>query len=74
MLETTTLCQEITGNEVKILASGTERPGDVPVYLSDCRALHAHTTWRAQRTPKDVITDITAWIRAHESLVASALG
>ena len=37
-LETTELCRELTGNEVPIDAEPETRPGDVPVYLSDCCA------------------------------------
>jgi len=33
--ETTELCADITGNRVEVVEDGTDRPGDVPLYLSD---------------------------------------
>ena len=41
--ETTDLCRELTGNEVPIEPVAEARPGDVPFYASDCRALFART-------------------------------
>ena len=39
LLETTEICQRLTGNEVQIAAVPETRSGDVPVYLSDCARL-----------------------------------
>lgn len=72
--ETTDLCREITGEDVEVDAAGESRPGDVRIYLSDCRALHAHTDWRPQRNARRTLQDIHDWIREHEELVLSALG
>ncbi|MEA2296202.1 MAG: CDP-paratose 2-epimerase [Solirubrobacteraceae bacterium] len=71
--ETTDLCREITGREVEVTAAGEDRPGDVPVYLSDCAAVFAHTDWRPRRTPRDVLSDIDAWIAGHEAALGAAL-
>jgi CDP-paratose 2-epimerase len=65
--ETTALCEQITGNEVTITAAPQTRPGDVPTYISDCAALHQHCDWRPQRSAADVLTDIHAWVCAHEA-------
>ena len=43
LLETTALCAEITGNRVEIAPSPETRPGDVPLYISDCRLLDSLT-------------------------------
>ncbi|MBV9714300.1 MAG: NAD-dependent epimerase/dehydratase family protein, partial [Solirubrobacterales bacterium] len=37
LLETTALCAEIAGNRVEVETTAETRPGDVPVYVSDCR-------------------------------------
>ena len=71
--ETTALCRELTGREVPIGSDGATRAGDVRCYLSDCRALFAHTAWRPQRTPRDVLVDIHAWVSSNEQLVQTAL-
>jgi CDP-paratose 2-epimerase len=73
LAETTALCQEITGRTVEVTAAGEDRPGDVPVYLSDCSKLFAHTDWRPRRTPRDVLSDIDAWIASNEDALGAAL-
>ena len=71
--ETTALCAELTGNRVEVTAAPETRPGDVPVYISDCRRLHGLTEWRPRRGARDVLADIHAWVRDHESALARAL-
>ena len=39
-----------------------ERPGDVPVYISDCTRLYERTDWRPRRGPREILADISAWI------------
>ena len=51
LLETTELCRELTGNEIEIESSAENRPGDVPVYLSDCSRLESLTSWRPTPDP-----------------------
>jgi CDP-paratose 2-epimerase len=71
--EATALCSEITGHRVKVGSVVEDRPGDVPVYVSDCAALAARSLWRPRRTPRDVLADIHAWIRAHEAELEKVL-
>lgn len=74
LLETTTLCRELTGNEVEIGIVAENRPGDVPVYLSDCSHLHSLTSWRPSRGPRDVLADLLAWSVPREDELRAALG
>jgi CDP-paratose 2-epimerase len=74
LLETTELCRELTGNEVKIGSDPKTRPGDVPIYLSDCSRLFARTSWRPRRGPRDVLADLLDWTVANEDAVSEALG
>ncbi len=73
LLETTSLCRELTGRAVPVSSAGEDRPGDIRIYLSDCERLHARTDWRPSRTPRDVLADILGWIVEHEAAVTSAL-
>jgi CDP-paratose 2-epimerase len=73
LLETTVLCEEITGNVLEIGHSGQARLGDIPVYVSDCEQLHRRTAWRPRRAPRDVLNDIHDWISANEDDVKAAL-
>jgi CDP-paratose 2-epimerase len=74
LLETTTLCRDLTGNEVAIGTEAETRPGDVPVYLSDCERLHSLTSWRPRRGARDVLADLLAWSTEHEDDLRAALG
>jgi CDP-paratose 2-epimerase len=74
LIEATELCRELTGNEVPITAAGEDRPGDVPLYLSDCSRLFEATDWRPARSAREVLTDILAWVRENEAPVAASLG
>ena len=74
LLETTALCRELTGNEVPIGTVAETRPGDVPVYLSDCGRLHSLTSWRPRRGARDVLADLLAWSAEHEDDLRAALG
>ncbi len=71
--ETTDLCAEITGRMIDVRPSGEDRPGDIPIYLSDCSRLHEMTDWRPRRGPNEILSDIHQWIVQHEAALASAL-
>ena len=73
LLELTDLCRELSGQEVEIDGSPETRPGDVPVYVSDCSALFARTTWRPQRSSRQVLEDISTWAAEHGSTLREAL-
>jgi CDP-paratose 2-epimerase len=74
LAETTELCRELTGNEIPIGSDPEGRAGDVPLYISDCSALFAHTGWRPRRTPRDVLVDTLQWIDDHRAELATVLG
>jgi CDP-paratose 2-epimerase len=71
--EATALCAEIAGRTVTVEASAEERPGDVPVYLSDCSRLAGMTSWRPQRSARDVLADTFSWIVDNERAVRRVL-
>jgi CDP-paratose 2-epimerase len=66
LLEATALCREIAGRDVAVTAGDEGRPGDLRIYLSDCRALFDHTDWRPTRTPREILQDIHDWVVRHE--------
>jgi CDP-paratose 2-epimerase len=73
LAEATALCREISGNEVAVGPAGEDRPGDVPLYVSDCARLFALTDWRPRHPARRVLEDIATWLRAHGSAVRSTL-
>jgi len=71
--ETTALCAEITGNSVEVASVARTRPGDIPIYISDCRALFGLSEWRPRRAALDVLADIHAWVCENEKGLKQAL-
>jgi CDP-paratose 2-epimerase len=73
LLETTPLCEEITGNHIAITPVAQTRPADVRIYLTDYRRLSAVKGWRPRRDARTTLTDIFHWIRGSEAQVRHAL-
>ena len=73
LAETTELCRELTKKTVPVEETAETRPGDVPIYVSDCRLLFDRTGWRPRRTAHEILEDILIWIRDNERAVSTAL-
>jgi CDP-paratose 2-epimerase len=73
LLETTELCEQLTGHTIPVGRVSETRSGDVPLYISDCSKLFGLTDWRPRREPGEILADIHAWICRHERDVAAAL-
>lgn len=73
LVEATALCAEISGREVTVGSSPGNRPGDIPIYLSDCTRLFALTDWRPRYGSREILADIHSWVVEHEAALASAL-
>jgi len=66
LLELTSLCRQIVGNQT-IIAEETESPAvDIPMYISDCKKASDAFDWLPQRSVPVIIEDITRWIRENE--------
>jgi CDP-paratose 2-epimerase len=74
LLETTDLCRELTANEVPIEPVDEARPGDVPLYISDCGRLFERTDWRPRHSPRQLLEEIVSWVdENHRNLEAALL-
>jgi CDP-paratose 2-epimerase len=58
---------------VPIEGSSEARPGDVPLYISDCTRLFERTDWRPTQTPRQILADIHAWIEENERALEAAV-
>ncbi len=67
LLETTGLCQEITGNVVKIDPELTNRPADMIWYKTDNSLTEEEFNWEPRRDAKTILTDIYNWLHKNES-------
>lgn len=63
MLELTKICQEITGNTVKINSNPHTRTSDIPIYISDLTKVKEWYGWHPKRTVEDIMKDIHTWIQ-----------
>lgn len=73
LVETTRLCEEITGNRLDIAQVAQTRPADVRIYLTDHRRLSAVNGWRPRRDARTTLHDIFEWMRSTEVLVKNTL-
>jgi CDP-paratose 2-epimerase len=69
LLETTDLCQKITGNQIEILAVASDRQDDVPWFITDSRKVMQALNWQPQRSPLQTLQEMYHWIQAHEALL-----
>lgn len=74
LLETTNLCQEITGQSIDIQPVEAERSGDVPLFIMDSTLVENRTGWRPQHSPTETLKDIHEWLLAHDSMLKPLLG
>jgi CDP-paratose 2-epimerase len=73
LLETTELCRTLTGKDVPVRGDPELRPGDVPLYVSDCTALFERTAWRPRRGPREILADTLDWIATNERELRAVL-
>ncbi|ALF53612.1 3-beta hydroxysteroid dehydrogenase [Nostoc piscinale CENA21] len=73
LLETTKLCEAITGKSILIKSEATARQGDIPIYITDASKIIAKTGWRPIRNPEQTLQDIYGWILELEDILKPIL-
>ena len=63
LLETTALCEEITGNRIRIDSQKKNRPFDLPVYITDNRKINRDYNWQPRRSREKILEDIYKWLK-----------
>jgi CDP-paratose 2-epimerase len=64
--ELTELCEEITGNKIKIHKVPETRQADIKLYITDNTRVTEETGWKPETSPKHIISDVYNWIRENE--------
>lgn len=67
LLEATKLCEQITGNRIKIGKALDNRPGDLIIYITDNKKITQDLGWFPKKRPKETLSDIYGWIRENEA-------
>jgi CDP-paratose 2-epimerase len=73
LVETTELCQQIAGRRITIEKVSEERPGDVPVFVTDSRRVMQRTGWRPVIPPAAALEQIHRWIAENEAILRPIL-
>lgn len=74
LLETTQICEEITGHKIDFSRVVGDRQGDVPLYITDSSKIIQRTGWQPQITPRQTLESIFDWIRDNEATLTPILG
>lgn len=71
--ELTKICEEITGNKIKINSIKETRPADLKLFITDSRKIMKLTSWKPKKNIKETIIDIADWINKNKSQLKSIL-
>ncbi|MEA5581270.1 NAD-dependent epimerase/dehydratase family protein [Nodularia harveyana UHCC-0300] len=71
LLETTKLCQEITGKKIQIDSVPETSPGDIPIFITDSSKIMEATGWKPKKDAKTTLMEIYDWINQHHSILNS---
>ena len=74
LLELTTLCQKATGKNISIDSIAAQRPGDVPIYVTDNRNVYEHLGWKPEIALEKIIADVVEWCDTNEEILQPVLG
>lgn len=74
LLETTRICQELTGNVIDIRGDAENRPADLAIYIGDSHRVTEDYGWSPKRGARTILEDLFAWVRAHEANLRTLAG
>jgi CDP-paratose 2-epimerase len=69
LLELTKVCQEVTGNMVKMKLVSKNRVNDIRIYLSNCTKITRRTKWSPHKNLRQTVSEIADWIKNNEDLL-----
>ena len=73
LCELTALCQEITGNTIDIGSESSNRPADIPIYITDHSRVTERTGWTPRHGVRATLEEICAWIQNNREILAPIL-
>ena len=68
LMELTGLCQDVSGCKIDIAAEEKMRYADIPVYISDCERICAHSKWKIELNIEDVVQDVYNWLHKNKEV------
>lgn len=73
LLETTKLCEDITGNKIEIKSELNTRPADLVIYITDNHKICSMIPWKPKRNTRTILEDIYSWIKNNENTLKYTL-
>ena len=73
LLELTKLCQEVTGNIVKIEREYNNRIADIKIYITDSTKVSQEFSWAPMLDAKFIVSDIHNWIKNNSNQLKDIL-
>lgn len=73
LLETTKICQELTGNNIAFSSELANRMGDIAIYLTNNEKVSGDLGWYPTKTPEDILRGIYHWIQSNEHQLKQSL-
>jgi CDP-paratose 2-epimerase len=64
--ELTKICENITGNSIDIVNNDEDKPGDIPLYITDNSKITHETGWVPQIGVNQIMEEIFNWIKYNE--------
>ena len=71
LAEYTSICEEITGQRIPIGSIAETRQLDLPYYVTNNGKVGRTFAWSPSKTPRDIASDIHAWLQANHDLVST---
>jgi CDP-paratose 2-epimerase len=68
--ELTKICQEVTGNTIPINPIPENRAADIRLYVTDNSKVTNLTGWKPEISMKQIVTEITQWLKENEEALA----
>jgi CDP-paratose 2-epimerase len=73
LLELTKICEEVTGNRIKISSVPENRVADIPYYITDNSRITKTIGWTPKIKPFEIVEDIADWINTNKEYLHSLL-
>lgn len=73
LAELTSLCEDITGNKIHISSDSENRPGDIPVFITDNTKINAISHWEPKIGIKQLLQEVYDWIEAEQTFLQPIL-
>lgn len=73
LLETTKLCEEISGNKIDISSVKETRPADLAIYITNNEKVNKDLGWKPKIGVRKILEDIYKWIKENEEKIKVSL-